>query len=86
MLTLVENGDVYAPEHLGQQSVLLVDGKIGRIGTVDRDAVEALGVDVIDARDCYVCPGFVDPHEHLLGEAARKGSQPRLPGSTSPRS
>ena len=45
MLTLIENGDVYAPEHLEEQSVLLVDGKIGRIGEVDRDAVEALGIE-----------------------------------------
>ena len=81
MLTLIENGDVYAPEHLGEQSILLVDGKIGRIGEIDRDAVEALGieVDVIDASDCYVCPGFIDPHEHLLGGSGEEGFATQTP-------
>ena len=81
MLTLIENGDVYAPEHLGDQSVLLVDRKIGLIGDVDRDAVEALGidVDVVDASGCYVCPGFIDPHEHLLGGSGEEGFATQTP-------
>src|SRR5215207_211010 len=81
MLTLIEGGDVYAPEHLGTQSILLVDGKIGRIGDVDRRAVEAVGldVDVIDATGCMICPGFIDPHEHLLGGSGEKGFATQSP-------
>jgi beta-aspartyl-dipeptidase (metallo-type) len=81
MLTLIEGGDVYAPEHLGRQSILLVDGKIGRIGEVDRRAVESLGIDfdVIDASGCLVCPGFIDPHEHLLGGSGEEGFATQTP-------
>jgi beta-aspartyl-dipeptidase (metallo-type) len=81
MLTLIEGGDVYAPEHLGRQSVLLVDGKIGRIGDVDRAAVESIGidVDVIDATGCLVCPGFIDPHQHLLGGSGEEGFATQSP-------
>jgi beta-aspartyl-dipeptidase (metallo-type) len=81
MLTLIENGDVYAPEHLGEQSILLVDGKIGRIGEVDRDALDGIGldVDVIDASNCIVCPGFIDPHEHLLGGSGEEGFATQTP-------
>jgi beta-aspartyl-dipeptidase (metallo-type) len=81
MLTLIEGGDVYAPEHLGEQSILLVDGKIGIVGRVDRDAVEAVGldVDVIDARGCLVCPGFIDPHQHLLGGSGERGFATQTP-------
>ena len=81
MLTLIENGDVYAPEHLGEHSILLVDGKIGLIGEVDRHAVDAIGldVDVIDASDCIVCPGFIDPHEHLLGGSGEEGFATQTP-------
>lgn len=81
MLTLIENGDVYAPEHLGEHSILLVDGKIGRIGEVDRDALDRIGldVDVIDASGCIVCPGFIDPHEHLLGGSGEEGFATQTP-------
>src|SRR5215207_3365664 len=81
MLTLIEGGDVYAPEHLGTQSILLVDGKIGLIGDVDRRAVEAVGldVDVIDATGCLVCPGFIDPHQHLLGGSGEEGFASQTP-------
>ncbi len=70
MLTLIENGEVYSPEPLGRQSVLLTDGKIGKVGEVDPRAVEALGIEheIIDASNCLVVPGLIDPHQHLLGE------------------
>src|SRR5215204_6072529 len=69
MLTLIENGDVYAPEHKGRQPVLLVNEKIEKIGKVSRRALDELGCEdeVIDADDCFVTPGIIDPHEHLLG-------------------
>jgi beta-aspartyl-dipeptidase (metallo-type) len=69
MLTLIENGDVYAPEHKGRQPVLLANGKIEKLGRVNRRALDELGCDyeVIDATDGLVVPGIIDPHEHLLG-------------------
>ena len=81
MLTLIENGEVYTPEPAGRRSVLLVDGKVGRIGDVDRDAVERLGLDheVIDASGCVVTPGLVDPHEHLLGGSGEGGLSLQTP-------
>lgn len=81
MLTLIENADVYAPEPLGPRSVLLVDGRIGAVGRVDRRAVEAVGVDVevVDAAGCIVTPGFIDPHEHLLGGSGEKGFSTQTP-------
>ena len=46
MLTLVQGGDVCAPEHLGHQDLLLSGGAVVRIGTVDRRALEAAGFEV----------------------------------------
>jgi beta-aspartyl-dipeptidase (metallo-type) len=81
MLTLIEGGDVYAPEHLGEASILLVDGKVGMVGRVDRAAVESVGLDVdyIDASGCIVSPGFIDPHQHLLGGSGESGFATQTP-------
>jgi beta-aspartyl-dipeptidase (metallo-type) len=75
MLTLIQNGDVYAPEPLGRRDILLADGKIGKVGKVDRAAVEALDDDaeIIDATGCIVAPGLIDPHIHLLGGSGEGG-------------
>jgi beta-aspartyl-dipeptidase (metallo-type) len=61
--------------------VLLVDGKIGKVGPVDRRALEAVGLEVtvVDAEGCVVTPGFVDPHEHLLGGSGESGFSTQTP-------
>lgn len=81
MLTLIENGEVYAPEPQGRRDVLLMGGRIARVGEIDRRAVEALGLDlaVIDATDCLVTPGLIDPHEHLLGGSGEQGFSTQTP-------
>lgn len=69
MLLLIEHGELYDPEPCGTRSLLIANGQVEKIGPVDRRALDALGVEheVIDADGCAVVPGFVDPHEHLLG-------------------
>jgi beta-aspartyl-dipeptidase (metallo-type) len=81
MLKLIENGDVYAPAPLGRQSLLLLDGRIARIGAIDRRQVESLGVEceVIDATRCIVCPGLIDPHQHILGGSGERGFRSMTP-------
>jgi beta-aspartyl-dipeptidase (metallo-type) len=81
MLTLIENGEVYAPEPKGRADLLLVGGRVARVGAVDRRALEASGLDVtlIDARGCVVAPGFIDPHEHLAGGSGERGFSTQTP-------
>jgi beta-aspartyl-dipeptidase (metallo-type) len=69
MFVLIENGSVYDPEPRGVRSVLIANGRIEKIGTVDRRALDALDVEYeyIDASECVVVPGLIDPHAHLLG-------------------
>ncbi len=46
--------------------VLLVDGKVERIGTISRPATRAGSDDVvIDASGLIVCPGLIDVHVHF---------------------
>src|SRR3954470_22016722 len=69
MLILIENCELYTPRYMGRGSVLTANGQIEKMGSIDRRKLDALGVEhqVIDASGCIVCPGFIDPHEHLLG-------------------
>jgi beta-aspartyl-dipeptidase (metallo-type) len=81
MLTLIENGEIYAPEPSGRGSVLIFGDRVMRVGEVDRRAVEALGLElvVIDATACFITPGLIDPHEHLLGGSGEKGFRTQTP-------
>ncbi|MGC2238537.1 MAG: amidohydrolase family protein [Pyrinomonadaceae bacterium] len=81
MLTLIENGEIYAPESLGVGSILIAGSYILKVGEVDKRAVKSLGIDceVIDARKCLVTPGFIDPHEHLLGGSGEEGFSTQTP-------
>jgi beta-aspartyl-dipeptidase (metallo-type) len=74
-MILIENGFVYSPEPRGVQSVLLAGDRIEKIGKIDRRALESAGLDleVVDAGDCFVTPGLIDPHEHLLGGSGEEG-------------
>lgn len=81
MLTLIENGFVYAPEPRGLQSLLIAGDRIAQIGQVDRRAVEASGLElsVVDASDCLITPGFIDPHQHLIGGSGEDGFSAQTP-------
>jgi beta-aspartyl-dipeptidase (metallo-type) len=80
-ITLIEGGELYAPEPLGVGSLLLFGAQIAKIGDVDVAALRALGCEqeTIDARGCIVSPGFIDPHEHLLGGSGERGFASQTP-------
>ncbi|MEW5927503.1 MAG: amidohydrolase family protein [Gemmatimonadota bacterium] len=69
MFILIENGELYCPEPRGRGSLLVANEVIEKMGEVDCRALDALGVEyeAIDAAGCVVAPGFLDPHQHLLG-------------------
>ena len=81
MLTLIENGEIYAPAPLGRRDVLILNNRIARIGEVDRRALASLGLELerIDAHGCLVAPGLIDPHQHLLGGSGEQGFSTQTP-------
>lgn len=81
MITLIENGEIFAPEPIGKGSVLLVGNQILKVGEVDRSSIKSLGVEyeIIDARGGLVTPGLIDPHQHLLGGSGEKGFSTQTP-------
>ena len=79
--TLIQNGEVFAPEPLGRPDVLMCLNNILKVGDVDQKHLAAAGfeVEVIDAEGCLVTPGFIDPHEHLLGGSGEEGFSTQTP-------
>src|SRR3954466_3899407 len=81
MFILVRGGEIYNPRPVGRSDLLIAAEKIVRIGDVDVAALDAcnLGLEVIGAEKCLVVPGFIDPHEHLLGGSDEKGWHSQTP-------
>jgi beta-aspartyl-dipeptidase (metallo-type) len=81
MLTLIRSGVLLSPAPLGEQSLLMVGGRIARLGSVEEAALAGLGVpfEVVDASGCVVVPGLVDPHQHLIGAGGEQGFASRMP-------
>jgi beta-aspartyl-dipeptidase (metallo-type) len=75
MFILLERGDLFDPAPRGASSILIAGNRIAQIGEINRQALFELGlpVDVIDAGGCAVCPGLIDPHEHLIGGSGERG-------------
>lgn len=79
--TLIQGGDLYSPQPQGQQSLLLAGNQIAKVGVIDPQPLLAADVDltVVDATGCVVVPGFIDPHEHLIGAGGEAGFASRMP-------
>jgi beta-aspartyl-dipeptidase (metallo-type) len=81
MFIVVRGGEIYDPQPVGRSDLLIAADKIVRIGEVDIGAIErcGLGLEIIEAENCLVVPGFIDPHEHLLGGSGEQGWASQTP-------
>ncbi len=83
MITLIQNGELYSPDFLGKKDLLCLEDKISKIGSIDQSIHQLnLPIEFIDATDCYLFPGFIDPHEHLIGGSGEKGFESKTPEIT----
>lgn len=76
MFKLIKGGEVYSPENLGVQDLLIAGEKILRIGQ-GLDAPSGFECETIDASGKIVYPGFVDNHIHLIGADDGQGPMGR---------
>ena len=78
--TVIRGGEVFAPEPLGRQEILISGERIFAIGESFGPKTEALGgARVIDATGKMVVPGFIDQHLHFLGGGDFEGPLGRVP-------
>ena len=59
MTTVIKNGTIVTADRTYKSDVLIEDGIITQIGK------NLSGSKTLDATDCYVMPGGIDPHTHL---------------------
>ena len=78
-MQLIRNADVYAPEPLGVQQLLLGGGKVLWIGRELAALPVALPVEVIDLDGRRLIPGLIDGHVHVTGGGGEAGFSTRVP-------
>ncbi len=81
-ITLLLNGDVYAPEHMGHQHILIGGGIVLYIGTERPSFPKYLGVEEIDLEGRRVIPGLIDGHCHITGGGGEAGPASKVPAPT----
>ena len=81
-MDLLLNADVYAPERLGHQHLLVAGERIVWMGAIPPELDASLGVRVIDLEGARLAPGFVDAHVHLSGGGGETGYASRVPALT----
>jgi beta-aspartyl-dipeptidase (metallo-type) len=77
-LTLLRNAEVYAPEPLGRQDLLLGGASILALAPAIEPLSESL-CEVFDLDGMRLLPGFVDSHVHLTGGGGESGPASRVP-------
>jgi beta-aspartyl-dipeptidase (metallo-type) len=75
----IDGGELYAPEPRGNGSILIAAGRILAAGAVDAGSLRGFEVDSLDASGSFVVPGFLDPHEHLIGGSGERGFVSQTP-------
>lgn len=78
MFILLKNGHCFTPDDVGVKDILVVYDKICLIKE-EISAEKLWDVEVIDCRDCLVCPGLIDQHVHITGGGGEQGPISRIP-------
>lgn len=73
MVTVIRGAEIYAPERMGRQDILVEGHRISHLGELTAEAVEALekvpGTQIIDASGLTAAPG---PHRSACPHHRRR--------------
>ncbi len=79
MFELITNAEVYAPQSLGLQNLLVCVGKIVYLGERVPQLDDSLSVQITDLDGARLIPGFIDAHAHITGGGGEAGPSTRVP-------
>jgi len=78
-IKLFKNAHIISPQDSGVMDVLVAGHQIAALGIDLETGNSNLPVEVIDANDCYLVPGFVDSLVHFIGGGGEGGFASRTP-------
>lgn len=78
-IKLFKNAHVLSPQDSGVMDVLVAGHQIAALGSGLEIGNSNLPVEVIDASNCYLVPGFVDSLVHFIGGGGEGGFASRTP-------
>ncbi|WP_018921577.1 beta-aspartyl-peptidase [Salsuginibacillus kocurii] len=79
MLTLIKNAEVYSPEAIGKNDILIGGGVILALDKQINLPPSWNNIESVDAEGQYAVPGFVDTHVHITGGGGEGGFHTRTP-------
>lgn len=76
-MILIKNVKTFKPEAIGKRDILIAGGKF--IAVDEQLDISYKGLKVIDGKDLFAVPGFIDSHVHILGGGGEGGFKTRTP-------
>ena len=77
-MILLRNAEVFAPEALGCQQLLLGGGRILAMSSGMIEPPRFVDVEIVDLQGLRVVPGLVDGHVHVTGGGGEGGFATRI--------
>ena len=81
LFKLIKNADVYAPQHLGINDILVCNEQIVHISK-NIELPGGFDVRVMDVEGLKAVPGFIDQHVHVIGGGGQLGFASLVPAVT----
>ncbi|MCC5880578.1 MAG: beta-aspartyl-peptidase [Idiomarina sp.] len=78
-ILVIKNAQVFAPQPLGVQDLVVAGGKIVAMGAHLELSTQGIEVTTLDAEGAYLIPGLVDPLAHITGGGGEGGFHTRTP-------
>jgi len=78
-MILIKNGEVYSPASLGKNDILISNDKIELVHKEIDLHSSSVPIQILDAANYYIVPGFIDSHVHLIGGGGEGGFKTRTP-------
>jgi len=79
MIRILRGGNVFAPEPLGIQDVVVAGERIAAVLPAGTAAFSGVPVEELDISGKTLVPGFIDNHVHILGGGGEGGPATRAP-------